>query len=98
MGGFLAVRSVIAAWRRSVGELSGHAAIRLLLHITRFGTYSLAVPDLSLDPDEFAVAAQNAMVAWVRRIAELPADESASSSAIPPQTLDGQVSESTREN
>jgi hypothetical protein len=75
MGGFLAVRSVVAAWRRSVGELSGHAAIRLLLHSTRFATHPRAVPDLSLDPDEFVVAAQDAMIAWVRRMAELPPDE-----------------------
>jgi hypothetical protein len=75
MGGFLAVRSVVAAWRRSAGGLSGHAAIRALLHATRFATHARALPDLSLDPDEFAVAAQDVMIAWVRRMAELPADE-----------------------
>jgi hypothetical protein len=75
MAGFMAVRSVLAAWRRSVGELRGHTAIRLLQHITRFSTYSLAVPDLSLEPDQFTAAAQEAMISWIRRIAELPADE-----------------------
>ena len=75
MAGFMAVRSVVAAWRRLAGELPGHAAIRLLQHITRFGTYSLAVPDLSLESDEFTAAAQEAMISWIRRIAELPADD-----------------------
>ena len=75
MAGFMAVRSVVAAWRRSAGELRGHAAIRLLQHVTRFGTYTLAIPDLSLPPEEFTAAAQEAMISWVRRIADLPAED-----------------------
>lgn len=73
VGGYLAVRSVVASWRATAGPMSGHAAMRSLLHLTRFATSDSAVPDLSLPPGEFAVAAMDAMLTWVRAVAGLDA-------------------------
>lgn len=65
--GYLAVRSVVASWRQTLGRpISGTDAARVVLHLTRFGTHD-AVPDLGLGVHRFLPAAQSAMVSWVRR-------------------------------
>ncbi|WP_203791194.1 hypothetical protein [Paractinoplanes rishiriensis] len=73
VGGYLAVRAVVASWRARAGPMSGHAAMRHLLHLTRFATSDSAVPALSLPPDEFADAAVEAMLSWVRGVANIDA-------------------------
>jgi hypothetical protein len=71
LAGYLAVRSVVAAWRRSVGEgLTAQMAFRLLLHATRFGTIE-AVPDLAAPAAGFGTEAVERMAAWVRGLQNL---------------------------
>jgi hypothetical protein len=71
LAGYVAVRSVVAAWRarRSQG-LTGTEAFMLLLDATRQDTFD-AIPDLSLRSDLFAAEAEDRMVAWVTRLAQL---------------------------
>jgi hypothetical protein len=73
--GYIAIRSVVAAWRaRSPSILTGTEAFNLLLHATRFGTTD-AVPDLSLRSDVFLEAAIAKMHDWASRLAALSAEE-----------------------
>ena len=75
LAGYIAVRGVVSAWRRTLdAPLSGADAFQVLLHVTRFGSDE-AVPDLGLDLREFRRAAHRGMVDWVRRLAAIPADE-----------------------
>ncbi len=75
VGGYLAVRSIVASWRAAGGPMSGHEAMRHLLHLTRFATMDWAVPDLGLPLGDFEAAATDAMLSWVRRLAAIdPAD------------------------
>ncbi len=73
IGGYLAVRSVIASWRAAYPEMSGHLAMRHLLHLTRYATTESAVPDLGLPAAEFEIAATDAMLSWVRAVAAIDA-------------------------
>lgn len=69
--GYLAVRAVLARWRRTAARpISGAEAFRVLLHATRFGT-SDALPDLALPAARFAEEAADRMAAWVVRLARL---------------------------
>lgn len=71
LAGYLAVRSVVAAWRRSVGEeLSAQMAFRLLLHLTRYGTTE-SVPDLAAPAADFGAEAIDRMADWVRGLQSL---------------------------
>lgn len=73
--GYVAVRSVVSTWRRTVGStLSGADAYRVLLHRTRFDTRS-AIPDLSLPVAEFAREAERMMLRWVQETASIEASE-----------------------
>lgn len=75
LAGYLAVRSVISAWRDALRSgLTGAEAFEILLHITRFGTAD-AVPRLDLPVDDFAVAAEEGMLAWVDRTARSSAQD-----------------------
>ncbi|KQP45019.1 hypothetical protein [Pseudorhodoferax sp. Leaf274] len=72
--GYVAVRSVLASWRRTLGTpLHGAQAFDLLLHATRFST-SPAIPDLALPSETFERAARHAMADWVRGLADVGAD------------------------
>jgi hypothetical protein len=73
--GYIAVRSIAAAWRaRSPSILTGTEAFNLLLHATRLGTTD-AVPDLSLRSDLFLEAAIAKMREWASSLAALSAEE-----------------------
>ena len=70
--GYLAVRSVVAAWRaRTARALTATECLTLLLHATRYGVDD-CIPDLSLRSDLFEAKARSAMVRWVQRLARLP--------------------------
>ena len=75
LAGYLAVRGVAAAWRKTSGRpLTGTACFNLLLHATRFGTMS-QVPDLSLPPAAFFQAALRNMCEWAAALAQLPRED-----------------------
>jgi hypothetical protein len=67
LAGYLAVRSVVSAWRDATG-LTGAEAFGILLSMTRYGTAD-AIPRLDLPVAEFAVAARESMLAWLDRTA-----------------------------
>ena len=70
--GYLAVRSVMTAWRQTTGRaLTATECMTLLLHATRFGSGE-TIPDLSLRADTFAEECNSLMVGWVKRLASLP--------------------------
>ena len=73
--GYLAVRSVVSAWRQTLDDaLPGAPASRLLMHVTRYGTED-AVPHLGLPVREFGEAAIERMVTWAQQIAAIPATD-----------------------
>lgn len=73
--GYLAVRSVISSWERTVGRpLTGTEAFGLLLHATRYGSGD-AIPDLSIGADDFGAQALERHSAWIRSVASLPRQE-----------------------
>lgn len=73
--GYLAVRSVIASWRRSAGvPVSAPAAFNLLLHATRHVIHE-GLPELSLPADQFAAEAHRKMAAWVAALSRLDGAE-----------------------
>jgi hypothetical protein len=75
LAGFVAVRSVVSAWRYTTGRpLTGTETFGLLLHATRFGT-SNAIPDLSLRSDLFAMTALEMMADWAQNLTQLTRDE-----------------------
>ncbi len=72
--GYLAVRGVVAAWRRTTGRaLTATECLLLLLHATRFGSDDF-IPDLSLHSEEFGAHAVAGMVRWAAQLALLPRD------------------------
>ena len=74
LAGYLAVRSVVAAWRRSVGEeLSAQMAFRLLLHVTRHGTIE-SIPNIAAPAADFGAEAVDRMADWVRSLLNLDPD------------------------
>ena len=98
-GGYLAVRSIVSSWRETLGErLPGAAAVRLLLHATRFGAFD-AIPDLSLPSTEFDAAAATRHRQWVKSLARLSRQDlelffspmQANESAIPLEWADGRL-------
>jgi hypothetical protein len=73
--GYLALRSVVAAWRRTVARpISGAEAFRLLLHMTRFSGFD-QVPDLSLPLDEFHTDVQIRLKRWLENAANANGEE-----------------------
>ncbi|MDA8318392.1 MAG: hypothetical protein M0030_01055 [Actinomycetota bacterium] len=72
LAGYLAVRGVLASFRRShpFTGLSGYQAV---LGATTMGTRS-AIPPLTLSPAEFEERARGAMLGWLARIAGLDAE------------------------
>jgi hypothetical protein len=73
--GYLAVRTVVASWRRTCERpLSATQAFNLLLHATRFGIRP-AIPDLSLRSDRFEAEALRLMSDWVHELARLPKED-----------------------
>jgi hypothetical protein len=75
LAGYLAVRSVVSAWRETTGRpLTGTETFNLLLNATRFGTFN-AVPNLSLNSEQFASAAQELMCDWASKLAALSCEE-----------------------
>lgn len=73
--GYLAVRAVVSTWRHTLGRpIGGTEAMRILLHVSRYGTHD-AVPPLDAGSHRFTDAATSAMVAWVRRLAFMSRDD-----------------------
>lgn len=72
--GYLAVRSIVAAWRERMGPLSGAEAFRLLLHVTRFGAWN-TLPDLGLPVAAFEEDLHTRMRDWLGWVAAIPPDE-----------------------
>lgn len=73
--GYLAVRSVVSAWRGTINRpLTGTEVFGLLLHATRYGTFN-AVPDLSLRSDLFESAALKMMCDWACALSQLTCEE-----------------------
>ena len=71
--GYFAVRRIIANWRGRMGEpLSGSSATRILLYLTRYGTWQV-VPDLALSVDAFREEAARNLGAWLSSIDALEA-------------------------
>jgi hypothetical protein len=69
LAGYLAVRSVVAQWRKTLGKpLRGDQAFRILLHMTRFGDYA-AIPDLSLSLNDFEKEVVSRHVEWIQSMA-----------------------------
>lgn len=65
LAGYLAVRSVVSAWRSTLGTpIRGDEAFRILLHMTRFSGFD-TVPDLGLSLEAFQEAAINRHTEWV---------------------------------
>ncbi len=72
--GYLAVRGVVAAWRRNLATpISGAQAGRILVYMTRART-AQAVPELDLPLVEFRQEAVQRHLGWVREIARAPAE------------------------
>lgn len=75
LAGYLAVRSVVAQWRKTLDKpLRGDQAFRILLHMTRFGDYA-AIPDLSLSVDDFEKQIVARHIAWVRSMAAVSRED-----------------------
>lgn len=75
LAGYLAVRSVVSAWRHTLKQpLDGVKAARLLLHITRWGTAE-TVPDLALPLQEFRAKTQERLQHWLTRIASVSSED-----------------------
>src|SRR5581483_7526038 len=75
LAGYLAVRSLVAAWRSTLGEpLSGNQAFRILLHMTRFSDFE-AIPDLGLPLKEFQQAAITKHLEWVQTMTAASAED-----------------------
>jgi len=71
--GYLAVRQVVAAWRKTMGRpVSGTEIAMVLLHLTRHGSLP-AIPDLGLVTDEFEPAAIDRMAQWVAGLVDISA-------------------------
>ena len=69
--GYIAVRGVVASWRRTTGRpLTATSCLSLLLHATRFGIGDF-IPDLSLRGEFFGPEAAASMVRWAQGIAAL---------------------------
>jgi hypothetical protein len=84
LAGYIAVRSIVSAWRETTQRpLTGNEAFSLLLHATRFATFD-AVPDLSLRSDLFVEAATEMMCEWVARLTLLTREEIEDFLAPPP--------------
>lgn len=91
LAGYLAVRSVVSAWRVTTGRpITGTNAFALLLHATQHGTFS-AVPDLSLQSDLFATAALEMMCDWASRLAQLTSEEIEDFLTPPPRDGNGRA-------
>lgn len=73
--GYCIVRSVIAAWRKTLGRgLTGGEAGRLLLNMTSYGTREV-VPDLSLPADQFEEEVIALQEQWFRQIIRISSDD-----------------------
>jgi hypothetical protein len=68
LAGYLAVRSIVAAWRATLGKpISGAEAFRILLHVTRYSGFE-ALPDLGLPLDSFHQAVLSGQIEWLHRL------------------------------
>lgn len=75
LAGYLTVRSVVSAWRRTADErLLGADCMTILMHMTRFATFEF-VPDLALPLDEFTETATQLMIDFVTRAAGPSAED-----------------------
>jgi hypothetical protein len=75
LSGYLAVRKIVAAWRRELGEpLSATQAARILLHVTTNGSQE-AIPSLDLPLDDCSAAALAAHTSWVQGLSKLAAND-----------------------
>lgn len=74
--GYLCVRSIIATWRKTLGDvhLRGDQAFLLLLHVTRFSGYEM-LPDLGLEIEQFKNAAMEKHLEWLKQLAAIPAGD-----------------------
>ncbi len=69
--GYLAVRAVVAAWRRTRGAaIDAGAAFMILLHATRFALRDM-VPSLAMPSEQFATEVQAGMACFAARLAAL---------------------------
>jgi hypothetical protein len=71
--GYLVVRSILSTWRRRYPPLPGPAALRILLHLTSFGTHD-ALPDFQLAAESFRAETLRKHFAWLDWIRELGGD------------------------
>jgi hypothetical protein len=75
LAGYLAVRSVVAAWRSTLRQpIRGDQAFRVLLHMTRFGGFE-AIPDLGQPLKEFQEAVRARQLEWISAIAGASASD-----------------------
>lgn len=73
--GYLAVRSVVSAWRSRLGKsIRGDEAFRMLLHMTRYSGFE-AIPDLGLPLETFREAAVAKHMEWLRSIAAVSQED-----------------------
>jgi len=75
LSGYLAVRSVVSAWRSTLGrQLSGSEATRVLLHLTRFGTAD-AIPELNIPLNKFREEVIDCQRKWLSWVATIPRED-----------------------
>jgi hypothetical protein len=75
LAGYLAVRSVVAAWRARLGQpLSGAKAFAMLLHATRYSGTKL-VPASDLPLAEFHQQLVENQLRWLREISSVPKED-----------------------
>jgi hypothetical protein len=75
LAGYLAARSIVAAWRSTLDRsLSGAEAFRLLLHVTRYSSYD-ELPDSGLPLAEFTEAVITHQTTWLRAVAEISGED-----------------------
>jgi hypothetical protein len=75
LAGYLAVRSVVAAWRSTLDKpISGAEAFAMLLHATRYSGAEL-VPPADLPTDTFRQQIIERQLKWLRDISAVPRED-----------------------
>jgi hypothetical protein len=72
LAGYLAVRAVVSAWRRKLGQkLTSAEAFRVLLHATRFTDLREVIPDIALAIPDFEEALNQKHRKWLWSLAQI---------------------------
>ena len=75
LAGYFTVRSVVSAWRQTLGKhISGVEAFKVLLHVTRFGAKE-AVPDAALPLEKFRETVISRHVEWLTGLTSISKDD-----------------------